>query len=92
MLAPPLPGHSMLDSSPQAPSTPSVPVIPTNSTETATNNAPSGALVGCLTIALALSLTLMALGYKRYRACQRSRLLQRQIAMLEAMWRISSRR
>jgi hypothetical protein len=47
-------------------------------------------LIGFLVIAFALSLVLTSFGYKKYRAYQRTRLLQRQIAILETMWRISS--
>jgi hypothetical protein len=52
--------------------------------------APNAPLIGFLVIAFALSLVLASFGYKKYRAHQRSRLLKRQIAILEAMWRISS--
>jgi hypothetical protein len=56
------------------------------------NSIPNDAMLGSVIVAVALSVSLLALGYKRYRACQRSRLLKRQIAMLEAMWRISSKK
>lgn len=84
-------------SSPQLPSTPSVPAIATalsgelaNHGEVNANSVSREAIVGCLSITIALSMTLFALGYKRYRTRQRARLLKRQVAMLEAMWRISS--
>ncbi|MBD2038166.1 hypothetical protein H6F76_24745 [Leptolyngbya sp. FACHB-321] len=51
---------------------------------------PNAPLIGFLVIAFALSLVLTSFGYKKYRAYRRSRLLKRQIAILEAMWRISS--
>lgn len=57
---------------------------------TATKLAPDATVTGFLVIALTLSLALILFGAKKYRAIQRSRLLKRQIAMLEALWRISS--
>ncbi|HEY9895000.1 MAG TPA: hypothetical protein V6D34_06250 [Candidatus Sericytochromatia bacterium] len=50
----------------------------------------NASLIGFLVIAFALSLVLTSFGYKKYRAHQRSRLLKRQIAILETMWRINS--
>lgn len=52
--------------------------------------APNASLIGFLVIAFTLSLVLTSFGYKKYRAHQRSRLLKRQVALLETMWRISS--
>ncbi|XGV95573.1 MAG: hypothetical protein ACAF41_22875 [Leptolyngbya sp. BL-A-14] len=89
-------------SSHQLLNTPSVPAISTATNgdlttygEASTNSASAssasnGAVIGCLSLAIALSVTLFALGYKRYRTRQRARLLKQQVAMLEAMWRISS--
>ncbi|PSB30580.1 hypothetical protein [Stenomitos frigidus] len=57
---------------------------------TSTNPVPSSAVTGLLVVTLTISLALAAFGYKKYRAVQRSRLLKRQVAMLEAMWRMSS--
>ena len=51
---------------------------------------PSSAATSLIVVALALSLALGAFGYKKYHTAQRSRLLKRQVAMLEAMWRMSS--
>lgn len=89
-------------SSHQPLNTPSVPAISTarsgdlttygeaSANGTSASSASSGAIVGCLSIAIALSVALFALGYKRYRTRQRARMLKQQVAMLEAMWRISS--
>jgi hypothetical protein len=54
------------------------------------NLTPGSTATGLLVVALTLSLLLGAFGYKKYRTAQRSRLLKRQVAMLEAMWRMSS--
>ncbi|MBW4695217.1 MAG: hypothetical protein KME27_26000 [Lyngbya sp. HA4199-MV5] len=77
-------------SSPTPSATSSVPASLPNQAEASTHSMPSNAVLGSVMIAVAFSVTLLALGYRRYRTCQRSRLLKRQIAMLEAMWRISS--
>lgn len=57
---------------------------------TSPNFVPNAPLIAFLAIALALSLVLTSFGYKKYRVRQQSQLLKRQIAMLEAIWRISS--
>lgn len=79
-------------SSPTPSATPSVPASLPNQANTPTpaSSMSNEAVVGCVVVVAAFSLTLLTMGYKRYRAAQRSRVLKRQVAMLEAMWRINS--
>ncbi|XHX76808.1 MAG: hypothetical protein RBJ76_20570 [Stenomitos frigidus ULC029] len=63
---------------------------PAPSVAAAPQPAQNALLTSFLIIFFVLSLLLASVGYKKYHAHQRSRLLKRQVAMLEAMWRISS--